>query len=40
MKKVRTWACLTMAATLALVVGGRRLAESVPLDPDNLPSGR
>lgn len=29
-----------VAATLALVVGGRRLAECVPLDPDNLPSSR
>jgi hypothetical protein len=35
MRKMRTWACVTVAAVLAMLVG-RRIGESVALDPDNL----
>lgn len=35
MRKLRTWACVTVAAALALLLG-RRLEESVLLDPDSL----
>lgn len=35
MRKFRTWACITAAAVLTMLVG-RRLSESVALDPDNL----
>lgn len=38
--KIRTWACLTLAATLALLAGGRRLAEGIALDPDNRVTAR
>lgn len=35
MKKIKTWAYLTVASALAIVLGNR-LAEAVVLDPDNM----
>jgi hypothetical protein len=34
-KKIRNWAMLTLASA-AVILLGQRIAESVPLDPDNL----
>lgn len=35
MKKIKTWAYLTVASVLAMVIGNR-LTEAVVLDPDNM----
>lgn len=35
MKKFKGWACLTVAAALALLAGSR-LAQGAVLDPDNV----
>lgn len=36
MTRIKGWMCLTLAAALALLVGGRRLAEGASLDSDNM----
>lgn len=40
MKKIRSWVCLTVAATLAIVVGEHRTGEVAVLNGDSPASAR